>query len=157
MQISTNGLNIIEEFEGLYLKAYKDIAGIPTIGYGTIRYPNGDKVKMGDVCTQEQADRWLRFEAVEKCAVLDQTIGRLAIKLNQNEFDAIASFIYNLGEGMLSTDRSFGIALRTKDRQRIADTMLIYCKYRGLFGLMKVSRGLLNRRKKEVALFLRPI
>lgn len=156
MQISENGLKLIEQFEGLVLKAAPDIAGIPTIGYGTIKYPNGKKVSNGDTCTQEQANNWLRFEAVEKCACLDQTLQRIGIKFNQNEFDAVASFIYNLGEGMLGIDRSFGIALRTGNRQKMADAMMAYCKYRGLFGIMRVSKGLLNRRKAEQGLFLLP-
>lgn len=156
MQISENGLKIIEQFEGLYLKAYQCQAKRWTIGYGTVKYPNGDKVSKGDTCTHEQADRWLRFEAVEKCACLDQTIKRVGISFNQNEFDAVASFIYNLGEGMLGIDRSFGIALRTGNRQKMAESMALYCQYRNSFGIMRVSKGLLARRKAERALFLLP-
>ena len=60
------GIELIKHFEGLYLSAYLDAAKIPTIGRGTIRYPNGKKVQMGDVCTVEQADEYLLFEIREK-------------------------------------------------------------------------------------------
>ena len=54
-KISSKGVELIKSFEGLFLKAYLCPANVPTIGYGTIRYPDGSKVKLGDVCTEADA------------------------------------------------------------------------------------------------------
>ena len=150
-------IDIIKRFEGLFLKSYKDQAGVWTIGYGTIAYPNSSRVQPGDTCTEAQADAWLIDECIQKEESIKEVLIRIGILFNQNELDSVLSFIYNLGEGLLVPDRSFGVALRTKDRQKIADSMLLYCKYRGIFGIMRVSKGLLNRRKEERALFLKPL
>ena len=61
-QISSKGLQLIKISEGLKLKAYLCPANVPTIGYGTIRYPNGEKVKLGDTCTPEQAETYLKHD-----------------------------------------------------------------------------------------------
>ena len=58
MQLSRKGLDAIKFFEGLELEAYEDSAGIPTIGYGTIRI-DGKPVKMGMKITAEQAEQYL--------------------------------------------------------------------------------------------------
>ena len=65
-KIAYRGIELIKHFEGIYLNAYLDAAKIPTIGRGTIRYPNGKKVQIGDTCTVEQADEYLIFELREK-------------------------------------------------------------------------------------------
>jgi lysozyme len=155
MKVSQNGLNLIKQFEGFEPIAKPCIAGVPTIGYGTIRYPNGTKVKNGERITVQQAESCLSFEVASKTDCINIALDRYAIWLTQNEFDAVASFIYNLGEGMLCLDHDFGIALKSGKRSKIASTMLQYCKYKGLFGIMRTSKGLLNRRKAEVELFLK--
>ncbi len=58
-KISNKGIDLIKSFEGYYANAYLCPANVPTIGWGTIRYPNGQKVKMGDKCTIEQATTYL--------------------------------------------------------------------------------------------------
>ena len=153
MKPSNNCLNLISSFEGYSEKAYKCPAGIPTIGYGTIKYPSGTPVKMIDTCTKEQAYLWLAFEISEKSAYLNQIIGITNLVLNQNEYDAIVSLIYNCGPGLLKEGRTFGDALRSKDKQKIADSFLLYCKVTTL-GIKTVSKGLLRRREAERKLFL---
>lgn len=91
MKVSNNGINLIKRFEGLELKAYKDSVGILTIGYG-----HTHAVKAGDVITGEQADAFLR----EDLQVAELTINtNVKVKLNQGQFDALASFVFNLGSG----------------------------------------------------------
>lgn len=91
MQTSNNGINLIKRFEGLRLEAYRDSVGIPTIGYG---HTHG--VKMGDVITGAQADAFLR----EDLQVAELTINtNVKVKLTQGQFDALASFVFNLGSG----------------------------------------------------------
>ncbi|PQK86771.1 lysozyme [Pantoea ananatis] len=91
MQTSNKGMDLIKRFEGLKLEAYRDSVGIPTIGYG---HTSG--VKMGDVITCEQADKYLR----EDLLLAELTINtNVKVKLTQNQFDALASFVFNLGSG----------------------------------------------------------
>lgn len=91
MKVSNNGINLIKRFEGLELKAYKDSAGILTIGYG-----HTHTVKASDVITCEQADAFLR----EDLQVAELTINtNVKVKLTQGQFDALASFVFNLGSG----------------------------------------------------------
>ena len=59
--ISERGFEVIREFEGFRENAYLDIGGVWTIGFGTIKYPNGSKVKKGDTCTHIQAETWLKM------------------------------------------------------------------------------------------------
>ena len=63
MKLDSNGYKLIQGFEGLKLSAYKDSAGIPTIGYGNITYENGVKVKMGEKITQDRADKLFQYFA----------------------------------------------------------------------------------------------
>lgn len=93
MVVSQKGLDLIKQFEGLRLKAYQDAVGVWTIGWGTTLYPDGKKVQPGDKCTQEQAENYLRTDLNRRAAAVGQ------IMVNQNQFDAILSFCYNLGIG----------------------------------------------------------
>jgi lysozyme len=82
MKSSLNGIKLIKSFEGLELKAYKDTAGVWTIGYGSTRYANGKAVKQGDRLASE----------AEATALLSATLGeyeralteRCKVPLNQN-------------------------------------------------------------------------
>jgi lysozyme len=99
-KLNKEGLDLIKQFEGLKLNAYLCSAGVPTIGYGTIRYKNGQKVKIGDVCTIEQAETYLAndvktFELGVDAMCRDD--------INQNQFNALVSFAYNLGLGSLKS------------------------------------------------------
>lgn len=152
MNISDKGVKFICEFEGYFDTAYKDIAGIWTIGYGTIKYPNGTPVKKGDKCTHEQAERWLAFEVNEKSAYFNQVLGRLNFELNQNQYDALCSFFYNVGIGKCYEGTTMGDAIYSKDLVKIAEAFLVYCKYTK-FGIKLTSKGLLRRRKAEKELF----
>lgn len=96
MKTSSKGLALIKKYEGFKNKPYLDPVGIPTIGYGVIKYPNGKRVTMNDApMTEKQASDML-------AQLLEQTyekeVNRLVkSSLNQNQFDALVSFTYNLG------------------------------------------------------------
>src|SRR4051812_42421908 len=99
MQLSEHGFAVIKNFEGLRLTAYRDVAGIWTIGYGSTRYHDGKLVKPGDkLASKTQAN-----------ALLQNTLGQyetavnkfVKVPLNQNQFDALVSFTYNEGTGAL--------------------------------------------------------
>ncbi|MGZ3872044.1 MAG: lysozyme [Mucilaginibacter sp.] len=99
MQLSEHGLKLIKSFEGLRLSAYRDVAGAWTIGYGSTCYHDGKRVKPGYKLANE----------LEAGALLHNTLGQyvdavnqfVKVPLNQNQFDALVSFAYNLGTGAL--------------------------------------------------------
>lgn len=94
--LSADGFRRLQEREGCRLEAYLDVAGIPTIGYGTIRYPGGRKVQLGDTCTADQAAAWFRFDLGR----FEVAVDALTVDtVSRSQFDALVSFVYNLGEG----------------------------------------------------------
>jgi len=104
--INDKCINLIKSFEGFSAKAYHDDidpAGVDTIGYGTIIYPptylGGKRVKVGDTpITEAQAVAFLRWEVELKAKAVDLLIRD---DLTANQFGALISFTYNLGEGSL--------------------------------------------------------
>lgn len=146
MNTSQTGINLIKGFEGKRLTAYDDGVGVWTIGYGTIKYPNGVRVKKGDTCTDAQAESYLKNDLVK----FESAINRLVkAPLNQNQFDALASFTYNLGETNLSKSTLLK-KLNAKDYASAADQFLVWNRAGG-----KVLNGLVRRREAERNLFLK--
>jgi lysozyme len=91
VNIGERGLELIKEFEGVRFAADLDSVNVPTIGYGHTK-----GVQMGDTCTQEQADDWLR----EDCEDAENCVNSaVSVPLTQHEFDALVSFVFNLGCG----------------------------------------------------------
>lgn len=145
MQLSQNGLNLIEHFEGLKLASYQDSVGIWTIGYGTTVYPTGQPVRKGENCTATQANSFIAHD-VEKFATGVNNL--VKVHLNQNQFDALVSFSYNLGLGNLNSSTLLR-KLNAKDYSGAADEFLKWNKAGG-----KVLDGLTLRRQSEKNLFL---
>ena len=143
MKISEKGLDLIKNFEGCRLTAYKPVAAEQyyTIGWGHY----GPDVKQGMTITQEQADKYLLEDIVGYETTVSTTCGYLP-KLTQNEFDALVSFTYNCGSGNLL--KLTGNKTRTK--AQMMDHIGAY--NRGADG--KVLAGLTRRRAAEKALFL---
>jgi lysozyme len=142
MKISQEGKDLIKSFEGCRLNAYKCSAGVPTIGYGNTYYPNGDKVKMGDTITLEQAkdlfdDLIVRYERIVE--------SKLKVDVKQNEFDALVSHTYNTG----GSTTLFKLVNMEANKDKIKDWFLT--KYITANG--KVLQGLKNRRLKEWELY----
>lgn len=142
--ISDNGYQLIREFEGFRSQAYLDTGGVWTIGYGTIKYPNGVRVKKGDTCTQGQAELWLKNDCSWVDACLDKYV---KATINQNQFDALASFVYNVGESAFikSTMLTF------INKGELQDSAIQFDRW--VFDNGKKIDGLANRRAKEKALF----
>jgi lysozyme len=148
MQISQKGLDLIKKFEGLYLTAYLDPAKILTIGYGTIRYPNGKKVQWGDEITEQQAEAYLLDESIK----FAQRVERLVtVPLNQNQFDALVSFCYNLGDGALAQST----LLRELNQKNYSEAAAQFPRWNKatVNGVLTVLPGLVTRRAEEKALF----
>ena len=144
MKISNNGLNLIKQFEGLRLNAYDDGVGVWTIGYGTIKYPNGTLVKKGDKITQTQADQYIANDV----ATFERSVNMLVnVPLTQNQFDALVSFTYNLGATNLNASTLLK-KLNAKDHKGASAEFQKWNKAGG-----KVMTGLVRRRKAEMELF----
>ena len=145
LQISQKGLNLIKEFEGCKLEAYKCPAGVWTIGYGTTDSDYSitkTKIKAGLKISKQKAETWLRQSVNKKyCPKVNKYNNKY--HWTQNEFDAMVSFAYNLG----SIDQLTANGKRTK--KEIAQKMLLYTKANG-----KELPGLVRRRKAEQKLFL---
>lgn len=100
--ISRKGLDIIKKFESLVLHPYLDSVGVATIGWGTTHYPNGKAVTMKDRgITEQQAEEFLNYEVQQISLSLNKSIAVNRISLNQNQYDALVSFAYNVGVGGL--------------------------------------------------------
>lgn len=138
---STRGLNLITTFEGLRLKAYKPTPhDVWTIGVG---HTHG--VHAGQRISKVTAFRFLR----EDVAWAEKAVRGLRIQLNQNQFDALVSFTFNLGAGILASSHDIGRLLREKRYTAAANSML---EYRDP-GTIEEA-GLLRRRRAERHLFL---
>lgn len=147
MKISEKGLNLIKKFEGCRLAAYQDSVGVWTIGYGTTNADKaitGTSISQGLQISQATADEWLRRSIDTKYGPKVEKYSRYG--WNQNEFDALVSFSYNIG----SIDGLTAHGSRT--RAEIADKILAYNKAGG-----KVFAGLTKRRQEERTLFLTPV
>lgn len=145
MAVSAKGIDLICSFEGLRLTAYDDGVGIWTIGFGTIKYPNGVRVKRGDTCTLEQAKSYMKHDLIE----FEHTVNSLVkAPLNQNQFDALVSLTYNIGSGAFKSSTLLK-KLNLGDYKGAADQFDVWVNAGG-----KRMQGLANRRTKEKSLFL---
>ena len=143
MKTSQRGIDLIKQFEGCKLTAYKPV---PTEKYWTIGYGHyGADVKQGMAITLERAEELLRLDV----APIERTINGLGINLRQEAFDALVSWIYNLGQGSFaqSTMRKFIVAGRAD--LDITDQMV---KWHNAGG--RPLLGLKRRRVSEANLWL---
>lgn len=152
MKASQNCLTLIKKYEGLYLNAYLCPADILTIGYGTIKYPNGNLVKLKDKITEAQAEEYLVFECKEIAKVLNSLI---KVNINQNQFDALMSFCYNLGVGAFERSTLFNL-LNKGDIMGAANEFERWV-YATKNGVRIKLPGLIKRRKDEAELFVKDI
>lgn len=136
---SVKDVSLIKEFEGLELKAYRDMVGVWTIGYGHTKTVNPNMV-----ITEKEAERLLRSDLdwVEKA--INENV---EIELTQNQYDALASFIYNVG-GTAFKKSTMLRKLNTNDIEGAAAEFKRWNKAGG-----KVVRGLSRRRKAEEEMF----
>ena len=141
-RIGQAGLDLIKQYEGCRLAAYRCAAGVWTIGYG-----HTAGVHSGMTITQAQADAYLQQDIAKfEGYVNNPAYVQITEQLNQNQFDALASFAFNLGAGNLRK------LCKGRTAAQIARTMPNYNKAAG-----KVLAGLRRRRAAEQALFNKPV
>ena len=149
MRISEKGLAMIEKFEGCLLKASNKLDGVWTIGYGQTGRYYGKRVRRGMTTTKAEAHAWLRDHSIKTYE--DAVTQAVKVPLNQNQFDALVSFTYNVGVGALKQSTTLR-KLNAGDYAGAADALTMWTKCR-----RKVLAGLVRRRKEERALFLTPV
>lgn len=136
-------LDVIKEFEGCKLKAYKDSGGVWTIGYG---FTEG--VVEGDEITQVEADRRLRYEINKRIDFLN----RQKLRLTPNKFWALVSFVYNVGEKNFLDSTLLKKIKEDSNDKSIRDEFM-----RWVYAGGKKLKGLEKRRKKEADIYFEPI
>lgn len=137
--VSVGSTKLIREFEGLELKAYKCPAGVLTIGYGHTK-----AVTAGMVITESKAEELLR----EDLKWVEETINsKVVVGLTQNQYDALASFIYNVGSGAFAKST----LLRKLNAEDFVGASAEFKRWNKAGG--KVLKGLVRRRKAEQELF----
>jgi lysozyme len=143
VKTSSQGIQLIKDFEGLRLEAYRCPAGKWTIGYGHTR-----NVIPGMKITSEVADKLLMDDliSVEKC------LNESNLALNQNQFDALSDFVFNFGTDKFLKSTLFKIVRISPDDARISEELLKWNKGR-VSGVLQVIPGLTRRRKAESLMY----
>jgi GH24 family phage-related lysozyme (muramidase) len=138
MKTGEAGINLIKQFEGLRLNAYKPVKTeiYYTIGYGHY----GADVKANMTITEDYADALLRLD-LDKC---ERAVNSYERNWNQNQFDALVSFTFNCGAANLKK------LVAKRNNAQIAEAILLYNRAGG-----KVLNGLIRRRNAERDLFLK--
>lgn len=151
--VNDNCINLIKSFEGCILTPYHgaaDRAEIFTIGYGTIKYPSsymgGKMVTMSDpAISPELAIEFLMIEIKRVSVAIDLL---LRDDLTPNQFAALISFAYNLGDGALKMS-----TLRRKVNENPDDTTIATEFIKWVHSNGEVVQGLIRRRKAESDLY----
>ena len=146
MILDNKGYLLITKFEGLRLKPYLCSAKIPTIGYGNTYYTDGKRVTLldKDITKQEAFDMFK--ELANRFAKRVDTL--VTSNINQNQFNSLVSFAYNVGTGNFSSSTLLKKVNRNPDDLTIKDEFLRWNKAGG-----KVINGLTNRRNEEADLY----
>lgn len=145
--ISKNGLNLIKQYEGFRSAPYRDAGGIWTIGYGETAGISSKTKPWSEPFASQRLEIRIRDD-------YEPYIHKLNVPLNQNQFDALVSAIYNLGPGVLEKGHSLGDALRRKplNIKVVQDAIKLYDKAR-VNGTPRALPGLTRRRREEADLF----
>lgn len=155
MKASAKVLNLIKISEGFKSKPYLCPAGVPTIGYGTTRYPNGVKVTLRDPeIIEQKAIVFLLHDLV----AFENDVNFLtqSVKLTQGQFDALVDFAYNVGSDIDidCTPEGLGDSLLLKKvLANTTDTTIRDEFKKWIYGGGKVLPGLITRRGAEANLY----
>jgi lysozyme len=153
MTISSRGIDLIKSYEKCKLKAYQVKGDRPTIGWGNTFYENGNPVKLGDVITQERADRLF----ANILAMYEKGVSQLVFSnINQNQFDALVSFAYNVGLDIDEDTKAEGLGdstllkkVNTNPNDPAIRNEFMKWVSRGTI----LEKGLTKRRKTEADLY----
>jgi len=139
MKTSNKGIKLIKQHEGLRLEAYRCPGGVWTIGYGHTK-----GVKESDVITEGRAERLLR----EDLEWAEKVVSRECPDVNQNQFDALVSFVYNVGEAAFRRSTLLRCVKANPDNLNIRGEFARWTKGGG-----STLPGLVRRRREEAELY----
>tara|TARA_Y100001938_G_C8063822_1_gene418966 strand:- start:1091 stop:1546 length:456 start_codon:yes stop_codon:yes gene_type:complete len=139
LKTSQEGISLIKSFEGCELSAYRCSANVPTIGYG-----HTAGVSDGDTCTQEEAEEMLSDDLVEFENYVKKYV---ETDLEQNQFDSLVAWVYNLGPKNLS-ESTLLKELNAGNLEEVPRQMKRWNRAGG-----QVLDGLIRRREAESRLF----
>jgi len=139
MKISEKGLNLIKRHEGLRLKSYMCPAGKWTIGYGHTRTAKPDQY-----ITEDTAEELLILDLDVACIVVESSLNNLT----QNQFDALVSFVFNVGSGNFRKS-----TLLKKIKANATEEAIREQFYRWVYANKNILGGLVKRRKDEADLY----
>jgi GH24 family phage-related lysozyme (muramidase) len=152
MGISENGIHLIKQFEGFRKFLYNDPVGHCTIGYGTLVHKgmcNGTEPLEYKAGISEQRATELLIKKVEQFA---EAINALVhVPLNQNQFDALVSFVYNVGAGALQRSTLLK-ELNRGNYEKVPFELRKWVKAAG-----RTLPGLVKRREAEAALYQKEV
>ena len=148
MMVNQATIDLIKRWEGCKLKAYKDVAGVWTVGYGLTSRAGFIEVGPETTLTQDEAD-WYLEQVVNDFA--SKIAPMITAPINENQFGAFASLAYNIGVGGFGKSS----ALRRFNAGQIMEVPAAMRMWKKAGG--KVVQGLVNRREAEIKLFLTPV
>lgn len=150
MLISKNCIELVKKFEGFRPNVYKDLVGVPTLGYGMTGKAISGVLKITELQASEMLSKLI---AINYAFPLSTDLDKHKIKLNQNQFDALVSMAYNIGiGGLLGSTLYRHVINGIRTASIITTDFLMWNKAGG-----KVIDGLINRRNEEAKLFLTAI
>lgn len=140
MKTSSEGLALIRSFEGCVLKAYKCPAGVWTIGYGHTR-----GVMPDDKISPTQAEVYLQQDV----QLIEDRLNKTFNGLTQGQFDALVSFIFNLGWAKFTDSTLYKYIVERRGNNAVCEQLL-----RWVYSGKKVLLGLMKRRTAEANLWM---
>lgn len=137
--------DLIKKFEGYKDKAYQDVKGIWTIGFGLTRYPNGVAVQPGDTITREQGEQYFQHTLQKFAQGVEDSI---KTKVNNNQFAALVSLAYNIG---LTAFKNSTLLKLVNDNPNNPEIKKEFMKW--VYSGGKKVKGLITRRETESKLY----
>lgn len=148
MSTTSKAASIIAIFEGKKLKAYQDQGKVWTIGYGsTFNIDENRLVREGDTITEATALRWLKTITANLQADIKKLV---KVPVTQNQLDSLTSLAYNIGPTAFAESTLLELLNAGKSKMVVADQFMRWVYVKKL-----MNKGLLNRRQKEMELFLK--
>lgn len=145
-KLSQQGLNLLKSLEGLKLKAYPDVGGVWTVGYGH----TGDDVTSLSEFTDEKAAEAVLLQDVKK---FEEGVDQLVkVQLNANQFSALVIFAYNIGLAAFKNSQCLVNVNRGYEGEMVTHEISRWSKVG-----QTVIPGLVNRRNKEIDLWKTPV
>lgn len=151
--MTTEGINLLKEFEGFRCEAYLCPAGVWTIGYGNTTYEDGSKVKKGDTINRDNAEKLLEFHTYEYENAIRASLHNNHIVLAPRSLDALVVLAYNIG--LTAFLKSTLYKVIKNDQNDLKNIEYQWKRWNKCNG--KELEGLTRRRDKEFDLYRRGV